>query len=310
MRTLTTLSIAALGFAIPSIALAQDPAAPADEETDPAVQEALDSAKKDDGAAASNDDGDRGGSRLPVPWAKRPLTLTKMTLAPSFAFSVLHLDFGASATAMSIDAGAKFGITDDIEVEAVPLSFVFGDPNFQYGIGRIGGTYRFLKDDFEMGATASVNFGDGFWAISAGAPMRLHIGDKVRLDTGAHLYVGEDTLNPRGNDVVVGIAKPGATSFLPDAGIPVSVAYNFIDQFWAGARTGFGVASFGDFEDSIFMPLGVDVGATIPYSDGQGPMLDVGAGFGFPIFVNSLTGDGVNPEFWQLGVHARGYFFL
>lgn len=309
MRTLTTLSIAALGFAVPSIALAQDPAEPA-QPTDPAVQEALESAKKEEGAATSSDDGDRGGSRLPVSHARRPLTLTEMTLAPSLGFSVLHVDFGRGGlTVMSLDAGAKFGITDDIEVEAVPLSFVFGDPNFQYGIGRIGGTYRFLKDDFEMGATASVNFGDGFWAISAGVPMRLHLGEKARLDAGAHLYVGDSTNDPA-DDVAVGLAKPGATSFLPDAGIPVAFAYNFIDELWAGARTGFGVASFGEFEDSVFVPLGLDVGGTIPYSDGRGPMVDVGASFGFPYFVNSLTGDGVNPELWQLGIHARGYFFL
>lgn len=306
MRTLTTLSIAALSFAIPSIALAQDPAAPEEQPADPAVQQALDSAKKDESASASSDDGDEGGSRLPVPYAQRPLTLTKMTLAPQLNFHVLNFDFGfGTATGIGIDLGAKFGVTDDIEVEATPLSLRFGDYTGTYGIGRIGGTYRFLKGDFEMGAHANVNFGDGFWAIGAGVPMRLHAGDKVRLDTGVHMFFGDP-----GTDFVVGIAKAANTGAVPDPGIPLKVAFNIIDQFWAGAGTGLGVASFEVFGDSIFVPLELDLGATIPYSDGKGPMVDIGASFGFPTFINSFGGDAINADVWQLGINATGYFFL
>lgn len=303
MRTLTTLSIAALSFALPSIALAQDPAAPADQEADPAVQQALESAKKDEGAAASSDGGDKGGSRLPVPYAQRPLTLTAMTLAPAFDFSLIKIPGGSI---IGIGLGAQFGITDDIQVEATPLSLRFGDLGDGYGIGKIGGTYRILKDDFELGVSAGVVFGENVVGGLVGAPMRAHIGDKARLDTGVNMMF----IKPSAGDFAVGLAGPGFGPLDFQPGIPLEFAYNIIDQFWAGASTGFGAADFANFGDSIFVPLGLDLGATIPYSDGKGPMVDINASFGFPAFINSFGGDAVTTEVWQIGVGAKGYFFL
>ena len=67
----------------------------------------------------------------------------------------------------------------------------------------------------------------------------------------------------------------------------------------------------GDFRDAsrtVFMPLGFFAGGTVPGA--QGPLVDLGASFSFPIFLTGSSRDNPNSELWFLGLTARGFFYL
>jgi hypothetical protein len=247
------------------------------------------------------------GGGLPVAYVQRPLTLPEMTLAPEGSFVGTHVDFGAgSLNAFFITAGASFGITDDIMVEAIPLSVVFGDPEFDYAYFMGGATARFLEGDFEMGGrfrfiiTNAADLG-----FNLGVPMRLHA-DIVRLDTGVHTFISVPT---GGGDPAVGLTDFNKNFFVPDPGIPAKLSVQIIEQFWAGLGTGFGILDFGEAGDTIFVPLQINAGGTIPTDEGR-PLVDIEGGFSFPTFVNSGAPDTIVTEIWQFGVIGTGYLDL
>ena len=72
------------------------------------------------GAAAP--EGGGGGGRYPVAYAKRGMTLSKMTLVPDLHFNINQQKLGPlSQTGFGLELGAAFGIMDDLEVRAVVL---------------------------------------------------------------------------------------------------------------------------------------------------------------------------------------------
>lgn len=64
-------------------------------------------------------------------YVERPLTLPEMTLAPEFGASITHLEFSAfggsfAANLINLNAGASFGIIDDLTAYVVPLVMTIG----------------------------------------------------------------------------------------------------------------------------------------------------------------------------------------
>ena len=277
-----------------------------------------------DGAGADGGDGEGAGmgADMPVPYVKRPLTLPAMTLAPELGFAGTHLSFGGfGGDVFGMDFGLAFGILDDLQIEAKPLNVQFGDPDFDYGAFRVAALYRFLNTEVvEMGAELRFYLDNGAnFILNPGMPVRIHGGDIVRVDTGINFgLVVANNRSTFGNDVTFGIHDldqgpfpaigPWMAGLSPQAGVPVDVAFQIVDFFWAGLGTGFGLLSFEDAGDTIFVPLGLEAGGTIPGD--RGPMADIGAGFQFPLFVQSGGGDAIVTEIWQFGIDAKVYIGL
>lgn len=267
----------------------------------------------------------------PQAYSLRPLTLPAMTLAPEVDFSVTHFTVAdtASADLYSWGFGASFGIIDDLTVELVPLSFyhqvvsvetAFGDfssTDTDYHYLLAGATYRFL----DGGSAGGVDLGARLRFAVDSEPnvyinpaflLRLRH-EVVRLDTGLEMMVlvREDDAVYSDSDVMFGLQGFGQWINTPRAGIPVELAFQIVDPFWLGLNTGFGIADFtaDDVGDTVFVPLGWGAGGTIPYDDGQ-PMMDIGAGFGFPLFLIGGADEQPLEEYWQLGINATGFIYL
>lgn len=138
---------------------------------------------------ARAEEGPKAGEKMPLPFAQRPLTLPRMTLAPEVSFDVAHVAFGGlgSAIGVGMEIGARFGILDDLEVGAVVLPLEFS-PDFAYGNPRLEATFRFLKGTVEMGARLRTIFGlhsgNTGVILEPGLPILIHIGEAARIDTG------------------------------------------------------------------------------------------------------------------------------
>jgi hypothetical protein len=276
---LLAVPVTALLLAGPASALAQDTPvdAAATVETPPAEGDAPVEATKEEAAAGDASDG-RAGDPLPISQAQRPLVLPHLTLSPVVAANIYHLDVGAfSQTAVIMGVGASIGLFDMAEVEVSPFTSALS-PTFEYG-ATLGGTFRFL--DTEM--------------VEMGARLRMLFTTNGIVTTG---FAGTST------DTVVGLSSFGTSPITTAPGIPLELTVNPIDELWIGAGTGFGIGDFGNAGDSIFIPLGLGLGGTIPVDDR--PLVDIGTGFGFPLFISTLPGaDTIVSEIWQVNIAAR-----
>ena len=249
------------------------------------------------------------GIRMPLPYAQRPLTLPKMTLAPELGLSFTHLSANgfSSPTYVNLEAGAHFGITDDFEVGAIALPIRFA-PNFGYGNPRVEATYRFLKGDFEMGARLGINFitlsGAGGVVMEPGLPMLFHLGPSARLDLGVFLPLAFGT-----GGTIAGVPTSASSSTVVGLRVPVRFTYNIIPEFHIGAETGLGINDFGHAGSTLYVPLGVVAGYAIPGE--KGPLLDLDPYFGFPLFATpGDNNDKINAGFIQAGLTAKLYLYL
>jgi hypothetical protein len=263
------------------------------------------------------------------PWAYslRPMTLPAMTLAPEAGFNVNHYAFGpAELNQFSWTAGASFGILDDLSVELIPLGFYhqvmsvdFGDfsdsdTDTDYHYMLAGATYRFLDGDVDLGTR--FRFAVDSWAniyLNPSFLVRLKT-EVVRLDTGVEfaVVIRDQSTVYSNSDVMVGLQGFGQWLNTPRAGIPVELAFQIVDPFYLALNTGLGVGDFtaDDAGDTVFMPLGWGAGGTIPYDDDQ-PMVDIAAGFSFPLFlIGAAEEDLPIEEFWQVGLKATGFIYL
>lgn len=303
---LCATSVVAVALLVPSLAFAQDPA-PADAPPAadagastadvPASAAPAADAGTSDAAAADTSDG-RAGDPLPIAQSQRPLVLPHMVLSPYLGVGISHF----IDTGVSLGVGASLGLADIAEVEVSPFQSALA-PNFEYG-AVLAGTVRLLDDQMlELGARLKTVFTTDGVGISPGMPVRLHATDMIRVDTG--VYVGivvDNPLNAAG-DTTVGLSSIGTSPLALQPGIPLEVTVSPIDEVWVGAGTGFGIFDFGNAGDSVFVPLGLNAGGTIPV-DGK-PLADLGVGFGFPLFINTGTPDAVFTDLWALNFTAR-----
>ncbi len=249
------------------------------------------------------------GVRMPLPFAQRPLTLPKMTLAPQLGFKVTHIssDGFSLPTIVDLEAGAHFGITDDFEVGVLALPIRFA-PDFGFGNPRLEATYRFLKGDVEIGARLGVTFittkGASGASLEPGLPILFHLGPSARLDTGVFFPLTFGTAPSvaglgigLGSDTTVGLRAP------------VRFTYNVLPELYLGAQSGLAIADLGHAGDSMYVPLGFVAGYAI--AGEKGPLLDIDPYFTFPLFATpSSDGDKINPGFIQTGVTATLYLYL
>lgn len=261
---------------------------------------------------------------LPVPHVDRPLTLPKLNLAVGLDGTLSHFEanfFFASldATGGSLDLGGALGVTDDVEIEAVVISMAFEDgwvsPSLplvpfegvdgaDWGLTRLGATLRFFAADAaEVGARfrflVDNNATLGF---NGGLPIRLRLPGVLRFDTGFH-FIG---LVPtrESSSAVFGLIDVGSSPLSPEAGFPLRLAIQTIDELWIGLNTGFGVLDVGE-DDSAFMPLGATLGGSIPVND---VILDLTGSFLFPTFFllgGEDTDEVIGSELWQIGLSGK-----
>jgi hypothetical protein len=256
-----------------------------------------------------------------VQYVERPLTLPEMTLAPEFGASVTHLEFSAfggsfAANLINLNAGASFGIIDDLTAYVVPLVMTIGtasgaDPDIAYGTFRLGAIYRFLKTEvadigaqLEFGATGSIDL----IHLTGKLPILLRLGDVVRIDTGVALsgFFPVNGGNAAGG--LAGISSSPSQAGIATAGLPVDVAFQVAEPVFLGINTGLGIADFEKAGDSLFSPLGAFVGGTVASEDKA--LLDIKGTFSFPYF---LIGEDPEPpltNIWAVGLDARAYIDL
>lgn len=243
----------------------------------------------------------QGGQRQPVPYVERSIALPALTLAPGGRFNVFtvppfagrHLD-----PWWFLSTGARFGIIDQLEIEATPFQSVLA-PEFAYG-GSAGITGDFLDGPFELGVRLRV-----FWSaepvvFTPSIPMRVHIAEVVRIDTGVAV-----SISTQGE---AGMYEFSTVPVNVEPGVPARVAFQIVDPFWLGIDTGFGISDFTEAGHRTFVPLGLRLGGTVPGD--SGPILDIEGGFSWPTFVRAGAPDGVVPEVWNAGLQLQGYIYL
>lgn len=256
---------------------------------------------------ARAEEGPKAGEKMPLPFAQRPLTLPRMTLAPEVSFDVAHVAFGGqrSATGVGMEIGAHFGILDDLEVGAVVLPLEFS-PDFAYGNPRLEATFRFLKGTVEMGARLRTIFGlhsgNTGVILEPGLPILIHIGEAARIDTGVFVPMAFST-SP--GDL------PVSSSTTIGLNIPFQFIYDVIPELHIGANTGLGIYDFAHAGDEIYIPLGFVAGYAI--GNEKGPLVDIDPYFKFPYFAIPGAGSGQDKIFtgiWQTGIAATVYLYL
>jgi hypothetical protein len=274
-----------------------------------------------------------GDQEYPVSYVERPLTLPKLTLAPSLELDIDRLLITPSAgtgvggllVAISgglvsgMQIGAAFGITDDLEVGAIVLPILFtqgGGYGGQFvgeegtfGEPTIYGTYRLLhREAFDLGARLSIqvlvpeNGLGGGAIIEPSVPLLVHVGKRLRFDAevGIPIIAGSKTGLTNGGSVTAGLD------------VPLRLAFDVIEPLHVGVSTGFAVDDFGQAADSTRIPLGVFFG----YAVGEKrPIIDIDPFFSFYDFITpggtaTFGLDKVNPGIFVAGINARAYIYL
>lgn len=245
-------------------------------------------------------------------YVQRDLVMPEMTVTPFVDMRVLRVGGAAGgAVVYSQNIGVKFVPLENLELKASPLSFYAGDAT-GYGTVMLGGTYRFFSDDtFEVGVSAHVPVAAtgplGGIGMSGGLPIRVHIDDVFRIDTGLFLSGLFDT-NFFPGDPQFGVAKADDAPFLlPDPGVPLEASFQIVDMVFAGMDTGFGIRAFGEPGDEIFVPLGFRLGANLDM-DGR-PFVDVSTGFRWPIFIYSGSPDTVEAGVFDVQIVRADFHF-
>ena len=300
MRHLFTSSLLVLLTCSISVsALAQDDAGSADD------GDSADDAANDDAA----DDDDKG--EMPLAEAQRRLINPPITIDGKFSVPITKIGLGGlgGAELVGMFFGAGVSVTNWFKVDATFAPQLLS-PTFQYGNPEVAATFRFVDGETaevggRLGVSIPVNDGSPF-GLFPSLPLRLHLGDMARLDTGVEASVLVPTA---GGDPVVGLASARTQpTQLLRAGIPLDLVVSPIDYVWVGAKTGFGILSFEAAGDTIFMPLGFAAGGNIPISDGL--ILDANYTFEFPTFVLPGAPDAINADVWSMGINTSIHYTL
>lgn len=263
--------------------------------------------------------------KLSLAHVSRPLTLPEMHVRAELDGTYSHFESGlGAANGGALELGGAFGLFDDVELEAVLVSLELGElaltpMNFDlvddadWGVSRFGATVRFLASDvaevggrfrFFIDRHAALGFGAGLPVVVRGAKV-------VRLDTGIH---GVGRVPTNGANASFGLVDASSVPFSADAGIPLRLSVQAIEELWFGLNTGFGAYDVSE-DDTIFLPLGLSVGGSVPLDSDL--ILDVDASFLFPTFVlpaarggfgESDTDAKIGSELWQIGLGAKVNF--
>lgn len=230
------------------------------------------------------------------PWAIGPVVRIFRTVTCTVD-AMTGLPTCGGDTALALNLGASFGITDALQIDANVLP-IWLSPETDYGSPRLGATYRFLSGRvIEVGARAGLtllNVGDGRKVgVDVGIPLDVHFGRRGRLATGAFLSVS--LLDP---DAVVGFSSPVILDFNLSATIAI------------GMLSSIEIGTFDDVGESLAVPIGLYGMYTVADAEDRA-MLDVGASFQFPRFLTPFSdGDAVHTDLWEIGVLARMHLYM
>lgn len=265
---------------------------------------------------------DRHLDKLPTPYVDRPLTLPEMTLGAELDVSFNHaeLAFGPFSEAYNgafIDIGGRFGILDDIEVEAVVVSLATEEyaiwpigaeaiDGADWGMTRLGATLRFFAEDSaEIGARFRFLIDNNATiGLNAGLPIRLRVPGVLRFDTGI-AFIG--MIQTQSEDAQFGLIDVNQNPSAPEPGIPLRLTFQAIEELFIGLNSGFGATDVSE-DGSIFFPLGASLGGTVGI--GNEMLLDLIGSFNFPLFGIPAANDldaSVGSELWQVGFAGKFY---
>jgi hypothetical protein len=268
----------------------------------------------DDPDAEATESGPEAASAMPVPMAQRGLTLPAGTVRIDANFDLFDLtnDFGAA-----LSAGGAVGIIENLDAGMLLLPIVFA-PEGGFGDIRMFGKYRFWNGDTVEVAgrlelvlpSDSTNLSTTDFSLSFGAPVRIHLGDTMRIDTGVEFSLA--LLRGPTGDTIFGIAGPQgfplkrhALSDRSVAGVPLMFTINVTDAVYLGARTGVGIADFGNADDTTFIPLGFSGGYTV--AGESGPLVDITARFRWPNLYTSGGMDDVQADIYEVVLAGEVY---
>ena len=240
----------------------------------------------------------------PLQYAQRPMTLHAQSLVPYVSADVTRFVANPTAaqrdlaTNLTLQGGAKFGITRSLEVEAA-LAQIQILPKLAYGNPTLGATFRFVNTAVEIGVRGKITIVTA--SATAGmvgelsVPFQIHIGKSARLDFAAGLPV---TI-AKGTPTVVGL------------NLPVAFALNLVDTLHAGAQTSVYIADFKDPGKSITVPLGFFAGFSIGT---EHPIVEIAPFFNWPKFAQpgatDLGSQKLNIDVYTAGLAVRGYIFF
>ncbi len=240
----------------------------------------------------------------PLPYGARPLTLHARSLSPFVAVDVTRFVADPRAvqrdltTSLTVQSGAKFGITNDLEVDAA-LAQIQVLPALAYGNPTLGATFRFVGTVIELGVRAGLTFLTA--SATAGiiaepsVPVLIHFGKSARLDFSAGLPV---TLQ-RGVKPTVGLD------------LPVAFALNPIENLHLGARTSVYILDFRDPGESVTLPLGLFAGLSFGTDS---PLVEIAPFFTWPKFAQpGASNPGtqkLNTDLYTAGLSVRGFLFF
>ncbi|MEP7127096.1 MAG: hypothetical protein ABJE95_39550 [Byssovorax sp.] len=253
-------------------------------------------------ARAGEDDPDD----YPLAYAQRPLTLYTQGLQLYLAGDVSRFVSDPNAvksapqslaTGLSIQGGAKYGISKALEVEAA-LAQIQILPKVAYGNPTLGATFRLLNSTLELGVRARISIVTA--SDSAGiilepsVPMLVHIGKSMRLDFSAGLPLT--------------VARGQKTMFGLD--LPLSLSLNMVDTFHLGVQSNVYIADFSQLSTTLTVPLGFFAGLSIGTDH---PILELGPSFTWPKFAQpgaTDPGGKINTNVFTAGLAVRGYIFF
>lgn len=207
--------------------------------------------------------------QMPVPVARRPMTLTDATLRlddgpywplPSGLVETTFYDTGDGRESFTVlNFGLGFGITEDFELGAHLIKLLV-DPDDDFADPSMYLMYRFVGGDVEVGVFGEISVPfERDPTVTAGLPIAVHIGDVVRLDTGP--FIVHD-FEPEDDD--------------PDFIAPFQLPINVTRQVALGPEA---AIIFRDFDRSDFL-LGFFAGYTL--TSGGATLGDIGGRFRVP----------------------------
>jgi hypothetical protein len=240
----------------------------------------------------------------PLQYAARPLTLHSRTLSIYAAADATRFvaDPGAAqrdlATGLTVQAGAKFGLSSDFEVDAA-LAQVQILPTLAYGNPTLGATFRLLDTVLEIGVRGRLTFVTASKTAGVIAepsvPLQIHLGESLRID-----------LNP-------GVPLALQRGALPTIGldVPVDIAINLIDKIYVGGQTSLYIADLSSPGESVTVPLGLFAGLSI---GSDVPYVEIAPFFTWPKFAQpgaSHAGEQkLNLDLYTAGLAVRGYLYF
>ncbi|NUP11747.1 MAG: hypothetical protein HOW73_37345 [Polyangiaceae bacterium] len=260
--------------------------------------------------------------RQPKRWVERALTLPYRTLAPDI--SVSAGGYGTRDQRAYLASGVRYGIIDQVEVEATPHSFRLS-PNPAYAFPSIGITAGYTGHTFEIAGRARYFIGvDSDVGVSAGAllvgvPMAIHLSNWGRIDTGAFVTLDfentlETPLSTRGlvlessSDFRAGLFNTGASPLYFDTGIPFHFLFQPVQEFWFGIHHGINILDFENASETFALPLGAEIG--ISASNDFNPTADLGVRADLPLFIVPGRDDVIEEDAYEIGVWFRWYHHL